>query len=208
MKTDPILPSWAPRVPQHKIRQLYLNDANGIYDDELIDDVGYALLARCESFLLANNAAQGRVSCPMCSTTILHTKKPDELLYCKQCGWEMVWKEYFATFQHKQLYGAEPVLELFSDFVKRFPSARTLQEKVLRIDTLIHGYHWSQKYGSTRPVAINLIGGKLPQVISFLDTLTYGAANTEGVQETYAEWVKKSEDVRSWAFPKGDSDTP
>jgi len=161
-----------------------LNDANGIYDDEPIDHVGYALLARCKSFLLANDPAQGRVVCPVCSTTILHTRKSDEMLSCQQCDWEMVWKDYFATFQHKQLYGAEPVLELFRDFVKRFPSARTVQEKVLIIDTLIHGYHWSQKYGYTRPVAINLIGGKLPEVIAFLDSLSYGVANTEGVQET------------------------
>ena len=195
-------------MPQHKIRQFYLNDAHGIYDDELIDEVGYALLARCESFLLTNAAAQGQVICPICSTTIIHTAKKDEMLSCQQCGWEIRWKEYFATFQHKQLYGAEPVLELFRDFVQRFPSARTVQEKVLMIDTLIHGYHWSQKYGNTRPVAINLIGGKLPEVIRFLDDLTYGAANTEGVQETHAEWVKKSENVRSWAFPKRESDKP
>ena len=208
MKTDQNLPSWAPRVPQQKIRRLYLNDANGIYDDELIDEVGYALLARCESFLLANEAAQGRVLCPVCATTILHTGKSDEILSCRQCGWEMVWKDYFATFQHKQLYGAEPVLELFRDFVKQFPSARTVQEKVLRIDTLIHGYHWAQKYGYTRPVAINLIGGKLPEVIAFLDSLSYGPGNTQGVQETYAEWVKKSVPVRSWAFPKSETNKP
>ena len=203
-----MIPSWAPRVPQHKIRQLYLNDANGIYDDDLIDDVGYALLARCESFLMANDAAQGRVICPVCSTTILHTGTHDEVLCCKQCGWEMVWKEYFATFQHKQLYGAEPVLELFRDFVKRFPSASTLHEKVLIIDTLIHGFHWNQKYGCTRPAAINLIEGKLSDVITFLDDLTYGAVNTEGVQERHAEWVKNSEYVRSWAFPKSDPEEP
>jgi hypothetical protein len=208
VNTSEIRPSWAPRVPQHKIRQFYLNDANGIYDDELIDEVGYALLARCESFLIANDAAQGKVICPRCSTTILHTGKIDEVLSCKQCGWEMAWKEYFGTFQHKQLYGAEPVLELFRDFVKRFPSASKLQEKVLLIDALIHGYHWNQKYGYTRPVAINLIEGKLADVITFLDSLTYGAENTPGVQAINTEWVQKSEYVRSWAFPKKESDKP
>jgi ribosomal protein L37AE/L43A len=208
MRNTKILPSWAPRVPQHKIRQFYLNDANGIYDDDLIDEVGYALLARCESFLIANDAAQGRVICPVCSATILHTAKSDEVLHCDQCGWEMGWKEYFATFQHKQLYGAEPILELFRNFVKQFPAASKLQEKVLIIDTLIHGYHWNQKYGFTRPVAINLIEGKLGDVITFLDRLTYGAQNTEGVQEIYTEWVKKGEYVRSWAFPKRESDKP
>jgi hypothetical protein len=185
-----------------------VNDANGIYDDELIEELGYALFARCESFLLAADAAQGRVICPVCSAMILHTGKKDEVLRCSQCEWEMVWKEYFATFQHKQLYGAEPVLELFRDFVKRFPSASKLPEKVLMIDTLIHGFHWNQKYGFTRPIGINLIEGKLSDVITFLDRLTYGAQNTKGVQETHAEWVKRTEYVRSWAFPKSSADEP
>ena len=30
-----------------KIRQFYETDAKGIYDEDLIDDVGYGLLARC-----------------------------------------------------------------------------------------------------------------------------------------------------------------
>ena len=53
--TDEIeeLPSWAPRVTQHKIRQLYEDDAKGIRDEDLIEDVGYSLLCRCESFIAA-----------------------------------------------------------------------------------------------------------------------------------------------------------
>jgi hypothetical protein len=144
----------------------------------------------------------------VCSATILHTGKSDEVLCCKQCGWEMIWKDYFATFQHQQLYGAAPVLELFTGFVKRFPSARKLEEKVLMIDTLIHGFHWNQKYGCTRPAALNLIEGKLSEVITFLDSLACGAENTEGVQAVHAEWVSKSEYVRSWAFPQRDADKP
>ena len=54
MKSD-AAPRWAPRVRRSKIRRLYETDALGIYDDELIDDVGYALLARCRSFLAASN---------------------------------------------------------------------------------------------------------------------------------------------------------
>ena len=75
METPKILPSWAPRVPQHKIRQLYLDDAQGIYDDALIADVGYGLLARCESFLSANEAARGRAICPVCSAIVPHSRR-------------------------------------------------------------------------------------------------------------------------------------
>jgi hypothetical protein len=64
METPSILPVWAPRVPQHKICQLYVDDAQGLHDDELIADVGYGLLARCQSFLAANEAAPGAGGLP------------------------------------------------------------------------------------------------------------------------------------------------
>ena len=34
---------WEPRVPEHKIRRLDENDATGIIDKELVDDVAYRL---------------------------------------------------------------------------------------------------------------------------------------------------------------------
>ena len=119
-------------------------------------------------------------------------------MQCAQCGWELTWGEYFATFQHKQLSGAEPVLELFSDFADRFPNAKRPQERVLLIDRLIHGFHWYHKFGPTRPVAVNLIEGRLSEVIAFLDSLTYGAQSTPGTHKTHAEWLEKSQNTRRW----------
>jgi hypothetical protein len=201
METPKILPSWAPRVPQHKIRQLYLDDAQGIHDDALIADVGYRLLARCGSFLSANEAARGRTTCPACSALVTHTGDRSEVLRCAQCGWGLTWGEYFATLQHKQLSGAEPVLELFREFAQRFPKASGPQERMLLIDRLIHGFHWYHKFGCTRPVAVNLIEGRLSEVIVFLDNLTYDEGSTPGTRETQAEWVKNSQNARQWALP-------
>jgi hypothetical protein len=201
METLKVLPSWAPRVPQHKLRQLYLDDAQGIYDDALIADVGYGLLARCESFLAANEAARGRAICPTCATIVPHASDKTEVMRCAQCGWELTWGEYFATFQHRQLSGAEPVLELFNDFMQRFPKAKRSQERVFLIDRLIHGFHWYHKFGCTRPVAVNLIEGRLSEVILFLDNLTYGEGSAPGTRETQAEWVKNSRNARQWALP-------
>jgi len=200
MEAPRISPVWAPRVPQHKIRQLYLDDAQRIYDDALIANVGYGLLARCQSFLAANEAARGRAICPVCSAIVPHTGDNSEVMQCAQCGWELTWGEYFATFQHRQLSGAEPVLELFSDFVERFPKAKRPQERVFLIDRLIHGFHWYHKFGCTRPVAVNLIEGRLSEVIAFLDNLTYGEGSTPGTREAQAEWVKNSQNARQWAL--------
>ncbi|MGI6704943.1 MAG: hypothetical protein ACOX6S_01330 [Clostridia bacterium] len=40
-------PTWAPKVNPNKIRRLYQQDAKGILDDELLDDVGYSLYGSC-----------------------------------------------------------------------------------------------------------------------------------------------------------------
>ena len=193
------MPTWAPRVRQDKIRRLYENDARGIYDDELIDDVGYSLLARCESFVAANEATQGKAPCPRCDNIIPHSSRKEEMLHCDKCGWELTWGEYFKTIQHRQLSGAEPVIRLFRDFVGSFSSARTAREKVLTIDRLIHGFHWYYKTNSpTRPVAINLIEGRLGQVISFLDDLTYSDQSTPGTRENLTEWNKNVQTARGW----------
>jgi hypothetical protein len=127
------------------------------------------------------------------------TVRRSRVLPCDACGWELTWGEYYATFRKKQMFGAEPVMQLFRDFVNRFPSARSPREKVLLIDRLIHGWHWYQKHGHTRPVAVNLIEGRLADVIACLDGLTYGEASAPGTRETHAEWVKNSERVRRWA---------
>jgi hypothetical protein len=188
------LPSWAPRVAQHKIHHLYETDAQGIYDLALIDEVGYGLLARCESFITANRARGGELPCPECGQAV----RREETLRCG-CGWELSWADYFKTIQHKQLSGAEPVLEQFRAFVEAFPRARTPQAKMLLIDRLIHGFHYYLKTGRpTRPVAVNLIEGRLSDVVAFLERLSYGDRGTPGMRETYDEWDDKIELNGEW----------
>jgi hypothetical protein len=194
MPTSHRLPTWAPRVTQREIRRLYETDAQGIYDQDLINEVGYGLLARCESFITACRARQGELPCPECGRTVQRA----ETLICP-CGWTLPWADYFKTIQHKQLSGAEPVLAQFREYVRTFPAARTLQEKMVRIDTLLHGFHWYFKTNApTRPVAVNLIEGRLGDVVAFLEELTYGEGSTPGLRETRAEWDKHIDANRSW----------
>ena len=42
---------WSPRVSQHKIRLLYENDANEIIDEDLIDDIAFSFLVRCQDII-------------------------------------------------------------------------------------------------------------------------------------------------------------
>ena len=198
--TEPrnMLPTWAPRVTQREIRRLYEMDAKGIHDEELINEVGYGLLARCLSSIDAAEAVRGKARCPQCSRVVTHTGRREELLLCV-CGWELTWGDYFKTIQHKQLLGAEPVLDQFRSFVQTFSADRTPQERTILIDQLIHGFHWYYKtHAPTRPVAINLIEGRLNEVVAFLENLSCGDKSTAGVAENYAQWDKHIEVHSDW----------
>jgi ribosomal protein L37AE/L43A len=186
--STPSLPVWAPRIRQSLIRRLYETDALGIYDNELLDEAGWGLLARCESFITAVEASRGRAKCPACGQVVLHHAGKDEVLHCAACGWEMAWQAYFTTFQHKQLSGAEAVLALFQEFVDQFPAAQSGREKMLWIDRLIHGFHYNLLYGSTRAAGVNLIEGNYHEVVDFLDRLTYGEGSTPGTRARRTEW--------------------
>src|SRR4030042_2886401 len=89
---------WAPRVNLHKIRLLYINEARGLIDDELLDEVGSSLYSRCDSILEFTNAINGRVKCMRCTkagiTTIIarQTRKTTEIIRCPICSWQIQWR--------------------------------------------------------------------------------------------------------------------
>jgi hypothetical protein len=200
-KTSAILPEWSPRLPMSKIQKLYDLDALGIYDEELIDEIGYALLSRCQSFIQAVQATQGLATCPVCKHQVEHNFKNSEVLTCENCGWQATWKDYFSTIQHKQLSGAEPVLVFFAEFIETYPKARTSQEKMFHIARLLHGFHYASIHHMrtpTRPVAVNLIDGRLNDVIAFLERLTFGEQSTPGLTENRDEWLEKIQNAKSW----------
>jgi hypothetical protein len=89
--TDNIRPRWHPRVPRYKIRQLYQNDAAGLLDVVLIDDVGINLLLRCRSILTVTEAHAGRAACGRCGAVIVHHFRRQEELRCESCGWQTTW---------------------------------------------------------------------------------------------------------------------
>jgi hypothetical protein len=176
---------WSRRLPKWKLRLLYESDSRGLLDEELLDDVGFTLLERCRDILKVASAQNGQVYCARCDrqgTTSLipippHKGDPrDVLLRCPACGWQITWGEYRSSYKRKQLNPGGAV-GTFTAFVEAYPRARTYQEKMLAIDRLVHEFHYS--YHSmpdlpTRPVGVNLIEGRLEDVISFLDELTSG----------------------------------
>jgi hypothetical protein len=191
-------PRWAEKVSRARVRRLYETDAAGIVDDELIDEVGYALLARCESILTVTEAHHGRVSCPHCDALILREDSPagSAVLHCAHCGWTMPWADYHRTYKGRQLYGGGAV-GIFREFVARFPTLADPRAKMLAVDRLLHEFHTGLKEPG-RPVAANLLDARgLQEVIDFLDALNYGSGTGERAERA-ARWHERLHSL-SWS---------
>lgn len=190
---------WTPRVSKRQIRRLYEADAQGMVDEALLDEVGTTLFARCQDILTVKEARLGRVQCPRCAaqrrqSTIVRAcaghGADDEVLVCTQCGWQMTWGGYRQSFKHKQLHSGGAT-EWFERYVRSYPHARTAREKMLAIDELIHAFHCSLRQQPdlpTRPVCVNLIAGKVTDVVQFLDELSYGEGTRPEMRQKREEW--------------------
>jgi hypothetical protein len=186
--------TWAPKVRQVMIWQLYQNDALGTVDETFVEDVGYRLLQRCRSIQLATNRS---LECPRCGTVFnLPESKPWRLLpgvhECPKpgCGWGTTAEEWHASWRHRELLGlaAMPALETF---LHDYPLAVSTQERMLCIDQLIHAFHISLRDGKVgRSFANNLIEGSHQQVLDLLDRLF---ALPGGVRKD--EWRGKVEEM-------------
>ncbi|MBD3183172.1 hypothetical protein GF312_12830 [Candidatus Poribacteria bacterium] len=201
MKNHKCLPKWSPRVRRDKIKHMYQLDAQGILDEELINQVAYAFYARCKSVLTVTKASRGRVECPECGNIIPrrgHDK--EQLLKCDNCPWHITWGEYFKSYHRKQLHGGGAV-DVFEDYIKRFPAAKTLQDKMILMDWIIHECHKGLIEGEcNRPVAVNLISGNMTQVIELLEELAYGSDSISS-EELHNTWcVRLNEAMRRWGM--------
>lgn len=182
------LPQWSPRVKPEHIRRLYAGEAAGLLDAELLDEVFYAIRARCESILTVTEASNGRVKCPSCGAQIARrvgSGEQREVMVCPACGWSLTWGEYLKTYQGKQLHGggAVPAIQAF---LVGGAQAGAPQQKMLLIDALLHAYHWEAAQNPTRPVAVNMIQGTINTVVALLEELGFGS--DPQMRENYREW--------------------
>jgi hypothetical protein len=190
---------WAPKVSRAKINRLYQTDARGVMDEALIDDVGMALLDRCESVLTVSRA---QARCPRCGTifTIGWGPHADPNVVCPaDCGWQTTVEAWHRSWRHQDLIGVRAA-KAFEHYETHYPLARTPQQKMVLIDGLIHAFHQGIIVGSPhRSAANNLIEGSYRDVLTFLDALTYGAESTAGLRENHAAWriqAAKAEQAR------------
>ena len=185
------LPRWASQIKRETIAKLYSLDAMKIFDEELADEVAYALLARAESIKTVTKAhSENILKCPSCSYMI----KGDGKKYECQCGWNITRVELHKTYKRKQLVGgaAMPVIE---KAVNSFPSKGGYADKMFWIDSLIHAFHGelNAQYEKTglayRPAARNFIKGSAEQVVDLILNLAYG--DNPNFVKNRTEWINK-----------------
>lgn len=195
------LPTWAPRISKAIIQRLYRSTETGVFDEHIIDEVGYALYARCESMLEVTEILRtGRPRCPECRAVLPRRNwQSGEELLCPECGWRCPAKAYDKTYARKNL-GTGGLDKEIREFMRRFESAHSHGDKLVLIDTLIHRFHWASEQG--RPLATALIEGKMKDIMPFLDRLSYGESIPPEVEKTREEWRRKWE-KNLWSKGRG-----
>ena len=197
---------WPRRLRKASIRRMYESDAAGLLDEELLEDVGIGLLLRCQAILTVAAARSGRVKCPRCQRAgreVYITRQDrarDQVISCPECSWQITWADYLRTVQRRQLHigGAGPA---FRAFVEQYPRARSAREKMLLIDRLIHEFHYSLRTDPTRPTraaCVNLIQGRLTDVVAFLNDLTYGRDAAPELIQTRRNWRRSLSAAGEW----------
>ncbi len=185
---------WAKKVSQDIIERLYKQDSIGILDDQLADEVGWALYARCESIISVTYGFENKnLICPKCGKDVYLN---EEVFLCG-CGFRATWEEFRSSYKNKQLYGANAITA-FLNYRRDFPIAERYRDKMIIIDTLIHSFHVLHSYRKQikdpdpadenvqlgRPVGTNIIEGSLNEVILFLDRLS----SADNTSETKKKW--------------------
>lgn len=94
---------WAARISPEQVRRLYRLNAQGLYDDDLIAEVGWGLYARCQDVMLVHDAMRGEVPCPVCGKIVLRetmrglpssSLAPSEVSTdCPHCRRPITWRQ-------------------------------------------------------------------------------------------------------------------
>ena len=182
-------PDWAPKVPRRKIKQLYEQDAKGIYDVELVDDVGISLYARVDSILMVTSSNLGHPLCIECKAEMPNSYKKGFISVCPNCGWTIDIFDYRASYKGQTLNGVGALPEL-KNFSTKYPLAKTYAEKMRLIDFLIHTFHGNLSEEPSRATATTVIEGSTGEIANLVFTLAYGD-NSTAKKEMLEEWLEK-----------------
>ncbi len=178
---------WSAKLSRQKLKRLYENDAKIIYDEELVDDIGYALYARClqgrdERALIS----AGKLKCHGCGEILSYKRG---LIECG-CGSQYLFRDYMRSFRTNNMPSGSAT-HIFNKFIETWPRATTYPDKMRLVDGLVHEFHINLVTGvKGRFVGINLIEGTKKQIEDLLLSLAYSEENKDS-QNTFARNLTK-----------------
>ncbi len=166
---------WPKMVSRQDLKRLYENDAKGMTDEALLNDIGFTMYARClEAREIYELMEAGKVKCLHCGNVLDYA----DIMECP-CGQQYTYREYRQSYRANNMPRGE-ASGIFDTFTADWEKAQDNAGKMRLIDSLIHEFHISSIAGTrNRPVGVNLIQGTKEQVTALIEELAYG--NPAGV---------------------------
>ncbi len=166
---------WPAMVSRQSLKRLYENDAKGMTDEALLNDIGFTMYVRClEARDIYGLMEIGKVKCLHCGNVLDYA----DIMECS-CGQQYTYKEYRQSYRANNMPRGE-ASGIFDKFIGDWEKAKENAAKMRLIDNLIHEFHISSIAGTkNRPVGVNLIQGTKEQVTALIEELAYG--NPAGV---------------------------
>ncbi len=191
--TDRIIPEkfnryrWLPKVTRRDLIRLYSADSKGLPDEELVDEIGFTLYARCvqgrDTWL---DIEAGQLKCHHCKSMLNYKKG---LMQCA-CGYQYLFRDYMRSFR-KENMPSGAATHIFNAFITDWEKAYDYRQKMRLIDNLIHEFHINLTSGvKGRFVGINLIEGTKKQISDLILTLAYGE-NKDGILNSFKINLRK-----------------
>ena len=158
---------WPSKVSRNDLKRLYLSNAKMMTDEELINDIGCTIYARCkEAKEIYELMEAWKIKCRVCGNIL----SGPEVLRCT-CGREYTYHSYRKSYREDNMPrgAASP---LFDKFVLDWERANTVEDKMQLIDYIIHEFHVAIISGNRgRPTGLNLIQGSKKQIVELIEEL-------------------------------------
>ena len=164
---------WPAMVSRQDLIKLYNNDAKGILDEALLNEIGFTMYARCkEARDIYELMETWKVKCLHCGNVLDYA----DIITCA-CGQQYTCREYRRSYRANNMPRGE-ASGIFDKFISDWEKAQDSAVKMRLIDNLVHEFHISSIAGTqNRPVGVNLIQGTKEQVTALIESLAYGTSD-------------------------------
>jgi hypothetical protein len=177
---------WPKKIKRDKILKLYSENAKMIFDDQLVDEIGYDIYFRCiEAKEIMEYLFKNRIKCTNCKNILDFSKIIDIEKFGKyewkkipvkcKCGLYYTYNGYKTSYRKNNMPrgGAS---KYFDQFILDWELSRTKEYaiKMQLIDNLIHEFHISSITGNKgRCAGENMIEGNKWDILNLINKLAY-----------------------------------